>query len=162
LITIVMSATIAADPRRVWRALTSPSECVAWDERLIAPVDPIDRYPQAGEPMRWRCLLGSVPVLLHDEPRAVIPYQKLRSLLAIGSLHFDQTYTLAIEKERAEGGESGPQSKAPRTRLCMKVTVANSVALVGAIVDRFEVRRMTVDRVDETLRAITKWCENNP
>ena len=162
MITIVMSATIAADPRRVWRAITSPSECVAWDERLIAPVDPIDRYPQAGERMRWRCLLGSVPVLMHDEPRAVIPYLKLRSQRAIGSLHFDQTYTLALKEEQTDGAEPGVPSTARRTRLCMKVTAANSVALIDAVVDRFEVRRMTVDRVDETLRAITKWCENNP
>jgi len=157
-----MSATIAADPRRVWRALTSPSECVGWDDRLIAPVDPTDRYPQAGERMRWRCLLGAVPVLMHDEPQAVVPYQKLRSQLAIGSLRFDQTYTLTIEEERGGNGEPGAQSRARKTRLCMKVIASNSVALVGAVVDRFEVRRMTVDRVDETLRAVTKWCENDP
>ncbi len=52
LITIAMSPAVTAAPKRVLRALTVPSECLAWDKHI--------RYAR----------------------------------LNLGSLHFDQTYTL--------------------------------------------------------------------
>jgi hypothetical protein len=34
------SATAA--PKRVWRALTVPSECLAWDKHILSALDPIE------------------------------------------------------------------------------------------------------------------------
>jgi hypothetical protein len=149
-----MSATIAAEPRRVWQAITVPSQCIAWDDQLLALIDPAAKYPTAGEDVRWRFLLRSVQMILDECPIEVVPLRKLRSRLTVGSFRFDQTFTLAAEAE-------GSPDAGAKTRLGMKIIASNSVPVMGAVVDRFEVRRMTVDRVDSVLRAITKWCENS-
>jgi uncharacterized protein YndB with AHSA1/START domain len=156
LITIVMSSVIAADAQRVWRALTDPSECIGWDENRLSKIDPSDGYPKAGETVRWRYRLGSVPIVMRDQPIEVIPGRKLHSEVALGSLRFKQTFTLALEQDPANQGGG------TKTLLGMRVVAANSAPVLGAVVDRFEVRRITIDRVDRTLRAITKWCESAP
>jgi hypothetical protein len=148
-----MSSVIDAHPERVWRALTDASECIAWDEKLLSALDPIDAYPKAGETVRWHYKMGSVPIIMRDETIEVLPGRKLHSAVSLGTLHFDQTYTLAIEHDPVQ------KSDAAKTILGMKIIASNSAPVLGAVVDRFEVRRMTVDRVDSTLRAITKWCE---
>ena len=63
----------------------------------------------------------------------------------------DKTYTLF----------PAPGSQA-RTRLAMKIVASNSAHVVGAVVDRFEMRYIAVERIDATLRGVQKWCENNP
>ncbi len=150
-----MAATIAAEPHRVWRALTVPSECIAWDDQLLALVGSSTRFPDVGRQVEWRFLLRSVQTILHERPLEVVPLRKLQSRLSVGSFRFDQTFTLAHEGDSSDGAEA-------HTRLGMKIIASNSIPLMGAMVDRFEVRRMTIDRVDSVLRAITKWCENNP
>lgn len=151
-----MSATVAASPERVWRAITDPTECVSWDDQLLEAVDPHMDYPSEGQHIRWRYRVGSVQLIMHDRPQAILPYRKLQSRRSIGSLRFDETYTLSLEED-AEGDQHPV-----KTRLGMKIIASNSVPLLGAVVDRFEVRRMSADRADSKLRSITKWCENNP
>lgn len=154
MITIVMSSAISAEPRRVWRALTDPTECIAWDEHRLAALDPTDGYPKPGETIRWRYQMGSIPIVMKEQPIEVVPGRKLRSKVTLGTIRFDQTFTLALEQDPAEA-ECGA-----KTLLGMKVVASNSAPVVGSVIDRFEVRRITVDRVDATLRAITKWCES--
>lgn len=127
---------------------------MAWDENLLSALDSEEMYPTAGRTMRWRYHLGSVPIVMKDQPIEVVPGRKLHSKITLGPLHFDQTYTLSPEHD-ATGGTEGV-----KTQLGMKVIASNSAAVLGAVVDRFEIRRITVDRVDATLRAVTKWCEN--
>lgn len=148
-----MTSAIDAHPERVWRALTDASEYIAWDEKILSALDPVDAYPEAGETVRWHYKMGSVPVIMRDQTIEVRAGRKLHSMVTVGRLHFDQTYTLAIEND-----PSG-KSDAVKTILGMKVIASNSAPVLGAVVDRFEVRRMTVDRVDAALRAVTKWCE---
>jgi len=149
-----MSAVIDADTKRVWRALTEPGELVTWDEQLVAPVEAPTEYPRSGQHVRWRYRLGSVQLVLHDRPQAVEPCKRLRSLLSLGSMRFDQTYTLLQEPE--------DDPDVPRTRLGLKIVASNSVPVIGSIVDRFEVRRLATERIDTTLRAISQWCESSP
>jgi hypothetical protein len=149
-ITIVMSAVINADPQQVWNALTTPRELVAWDERIVDSVDVPESYPAPGQHARWRYKLGSIQVIMHDRPREIVPLERLRSSLRLGSMRFEQTYTL-----RSEPGEPS------RTRLGMKLVAENSVPVVGAVVDRFEIRRLATDQIDTTLRSVQKWCEND-
>lgn len=149
-----MSSAISATPKRVWRALTDPTECVAWDERRLSAIDSTATYPTPGETMRWRYKMGSVPIVMKEQPIEVIPGRKFQLKVAIGTIRFDQTFTLALEQDPADS-EFGA-----KTMLGMKVVASNSAPVLGAVVDRFEVRRIAVDRVDATLRAITKWCEN--
>jgi len=148
-----MSAVVEAPRLRVWRALTEPAEIVAWDESVVAPIDATDGYPQVGTALRWRYRLGSVQLVLHDHPHEVHPPERFRSRLMLGSLRFEQTYTLY--EERALDGGGGV-----RTRLGLKLVASSSVPVMGAVVDRFEVRRIAVGRIDTSLRAVQKWCEN--
>jgi len=157
LITIVMSSAISAEPERVWHALTDPAECIAWDEPRLSALDPTDAYPKTGETIRWRYQMGSIPIVMKEEPIEVVPGRKLRLKVALGTIRFDQTFTLALEQDPAEA----ERECGAKTLLGMKVVASNSAPVLGTVIDRFEIRRITVDRVDATLRAITKWCESD-
>jgi len=143
-----MSTVIAAAPERVWRALTTPDELIAWDERMLAPVETPHRYPQSGQSVCWRYRLGGVQVVMHECPTEVSSPERLRRTLLVGSLRYEQTFDVIPES-----------SDPPRTRLALKTVAANSVPVVGHVVDRFAVRRITTEHVDETLRALRRWCE---
>ena len=156
MITIAMSATIGADPRRVWRALASPDECMSWDEQCLGVIQTEECYPTEGQVMRWRYKLRNVPLVMQEHLVEVTAPRKLHSSVHLGSMRFEQIYTLALKHE------PGIEDDAPKTRLGMRIVTSNAVPFLGGVVDRFEVRRITVDRVDRHLRAITKWCENNP
>ena len=147
----MMSVVIDADRSRVWKALTEPSELVAWDERILASVDADGNYPFSGKHVRWRYQLGSVQVVLHELPREVSDCERLTSSLRVGSLHLEQTYTLTTESINP-----------PRTRLGMKLVTTSSVPVMGEVVDRFTMRKMAAERVDVTLRAVQEWCHENP
>lgn len=146
-----MSVVIDASRERVWRALTEPSELVKWDDRVLASVDDTERYPFAGQQVRWRYRLGGVPVVLHERPLEVSRLERLSSTLKVGSLRFEQTYTLTTE------------ALAPaRTRLGMKLVTTSSVPVLGETLDRFGVRKLSAERIDHTLRAVQDWCHMNP
>ena len=147
----MMSVVIDADRQRVWRALTEPDEVVAWDERTLATVGTVSEYPSAGQHIRWRYLLGSVQVVLHERPREVSTGERLLSSLQVGSLRLEQTYTLTDES-----------LEPPRTRLGMKLVSTSSVPVVGDVIDRFSLRKMAAERVDLTLRGVQQWCHQNP
>ncbi len=149
LITIAMSKVIRSPRARVWRALVTPGELIRWDERRVALEEPAPDYPAPGHPARWRCALGSVVVPHSEDPLEVVPAQRLRSAVRLGSFRFEETYTLADE---------GPDG----TRLSLRLAAKNSVPLLGGELDRFDVRRLAAERVDETLSWLARWCESNP
>jgi uncharacterized protein YndB with AHSA1/START domain len=146
-----MSVAIDCDRSRVWRALTDTHELVAWDERVLAPVDAAADYPFAGQRVRWRYRLGSVQVVLHEQPREIAEFERLASSLRVGSLQFEQTYTLTQES-----------NDPARTRLAMKLVTTSSIPVVDDVVDRFDVRKLAAERLDETLRSVQQWCHENP
>jgi uncharacterized protein YndB with AHSA1/START domain len=147
-----MSVAIDCDRSRVWRALTDTRELLAWDERVLSPVDDTAAdYPFAGQRIRWRYRLGSVQVVLHEQPREISEYERLASSLRVGSLRFEQTYTLTQES-----------NDPVRTRLAMKLVTTSSVPVIDDVVDRFDVRRLAAARIDETLRSVQQWCHQNP
>jgi uncharacterized protein YndB with AHSA1/START domain len=149
-ITTVMSTVIDAGRERVWRALTAPDEVIRWDERTVALVDAPDGYPRIGEKVRWRYRLGTVRVIRHERPMEVAPGLRLRSLITLGGLRFDETYTLTPEP-----GESD------RTRLAIRLVSPNAVPVVSGLLDRFDVRRLAAELIDSRLRSLQKWCEEN-
>ena len=146
-----MSTVIGAGRARVWRALTEAAEVVRWDERVIALEDPAAEYPRVGRSVRWRYRLGSIPVVLHEQPLEVVPDSRLRSAMLLGLFRFDETFQL-----KAEPGDAG------RTRLTLKLVASNSVPVVGGALDRFAVRRVATEFIDAKLRAVQKWCETPP
>ena len=150
-ITLQMSVSIDADRARVWRALTDPSEVLGWDPRILETIGSPAAYPEEGTPVRWRYRLGSVPVVLHDRPTDVAPPERLASTMTVGSLRIEQTYTL-----QEEPGDE------PRTRLGMKLVTNSSVPVIGEVVNRFDIRRLAAERIDETLRCVQEWCQAHP
>ena len=103
------------------------------------------------EQIRWRCRLGSIAVVLRRSLLEVVPRERLRSVTEMGLLRFDETFTL--------GYEAGDLH---RTRLQLKLIAANTIPIVGGLLDRFAVRRIATDLIDAKLRAIQKWCETHP
>jgi hypothetical protein len=150
-ITTAMSTVIGAERARVWRALTSASEVMRWDEHVAGLLDPAPEYPRVGHSVRWRYRLGPVPVVRSERPLEVVPDSRLRCAVALGLFRFDETFQLAREP-----GSAG------RTRLTLKLVAKSSIAVVGGALDRFAVRRLANDYIDARLRALQKWCENPP
>jgi uncharacterized protein YndB with AHSA1/START domain len=146
-----MSTAVGADRDRVWRALTVPEELIRWDEQLVALLRPAEGFPQEGQQVCWHYRLGTIAVTLHNSLLEVVPKKRLRSATTMGLFRFDETFTL--------GHEAGDPE---RTRLQLKLIAANSVPVVGGLLDRFAVRRLAVELVDRKLRSIQKWCENHP
>ena len=151
LITLAMSVRIDAHRERVWRALTVPSELVSWNEQLLSAIDKPDAYPSVGHALRWSYLLGSVQVVMHERPIEIVPPERLCTTLRVGSLRFEQTFTLRCEA-----------SELPRTRLGMKLVTANSVPVVDDVLDRFDVRKLAADSIDRSLRSVQRWCQEHP
>jgi uncharacterized protein YndB with AHSA1/START domain len=145
-----MSTLITADRDRIWRALTTPSELIHWDDQLIALLDPIPDYPQPGQQVRWRYRIGSVPVVVHQTIQEVQPGEYLQSAISRGVFCFDETYTLADEAKMSD-----------RTRLSLRVVASNSTPVVGGSMDRFAIRRLSTELIDSRLRGVQKWCENH-
>ena len=145
-----MSTLITAERDRIWRALTTPSELIRWDDQLVALLDPAPDYPQLGQKVRWRYRVGSVPVVVHQTIQEVQPGERLQSTISRGVFCFDEMYTLADEVAQSD-----------RTRLSLRVVASNSTPVVGGSMDRFEIRRMSAELIDARLRAVQKWCENH-
>ena len=97
-------------------------------------------------------MFNGVPMVLQDDVLTSEPYDRLASRVSIGSMHFDQTFTLF--SENAEDDETGP-----RTRLGMKLVAHNSIAVIGELIPRFDVQKIIMKYVDTTLRQVQKHCE---
>jgi len=149
-ITSTISTLISAERERVWRALTTPSELIRWDDQIVELLDPVPDFPQLGQQVRWRYRIGSVPVVVHQTIQEVQPGERLQSAISRGVFCFDETYTLADEVAQPD-----------RTRLSLKIVASNSAPVVGGLMDRFTIRRLSAELIDSRLRAVQKWCENH-
>lgn len=146
-----MSTVVHTPRERVWRALSEPAEQIRWDEHKLSLEAPAVDYPSTDRSAHWRYQLGAVAVELRDQPTEVLPGQRLRLALSIGTFAFEETYTLVDEP----GSEN--------TRLSLRLaSSSNSIPVVGGTLDRFDVRRLASEIVDGNLRSIQKWCENHP
>ena len=152
MITTALAVVVAAERERVWRALTDPAEIVRWDETRTALVDCERLYPQIGERVRWRSKLGTVALVLNETPNEIEPPERLAIACKSGTLRFEQLYLLVAEP--------ADRAQAARTRVSLKLSSRNTLQLIGAEVDRFDIRKLLIERIDCSLRALQKWCEN--
>jgi len=158
-----MSTVIEAPRERVWRALSQPRERIRWDTRLLALTRPVPDYPHGEQAAHWRYQLGSVPVELADQPVEVVPGKRLRQALAIGSFRFEQTWTLSEGSEEAEAEEREEETERNErtTRVSLRFSAPeNTVPVVGGALDRFDLRRLASEIVDDSLRSLQRWCES--
>jgi hypothetical protein len=147
-ITTALSTLVGAPRDRVWRALTDPAPIVRWDERAVQLLEPVAQPLVPGCVLRWRYLMGGVPLELREEIEELVPGERLHLCAQLGLFHFEQTFTL--------GDDAADRA---RTRLGLRMTAENAVPIVGGVLDRFSVRRQAADFVDFRLRALQKWCE---
>ncbi|HVP27720.1 MAG TPA: SRPBCC family protein [Myxococcota bacterium] len=152
MITVALSTAIRADRSRIWRALTDPVEIAGWDapNGNAGALDLPPEYPKPGQHVRWRYRQGGVPIVLHERPIEVVAHERLRALLELGPLRFDATFDLLPDPGHPE-----------RTRLQQKLVASNAVAVVGGVIDRFEMRALATGRVSRTLEAIRARCEGD-
>ena len=148
-ITTALSAVIGVPLEQVWRAVAEPAERIRWDPCVEALVAPADGFPALGTEARWRYRLRGLPVVLRDRPIEVRPGRRLRSDVALGLFRFEQTWSL----QATEAGD--------HTHLGLQHAAASSMAVVGGTVDRFDVRRLSAQYVDEKLRALRERYEGN-
>lgn len=146
-ITTALSAVIGVPLEQVWRAVSEPAERIRWDPCVEALVAPADGFPALGTEARWQYRLRGLPVILRDRPIEVRLGCRLRSEVALGLFHFEQTWSL-------QATEAGDQ-----THLGLQLAAASSMAVVGGTVDRFDVRRLSAQYVDEKLRALRERYE---
>jgi len=149
LITISMARVIRSPRARVWRALVSPPELIRWDTRRTSLDEPAPDYPAVGHAAHWRIALGRLTLPLREEPLEVIPQERLRTAVWLGSFHFDESYGLSDE----------PMGT---TRLSLSISAKNSMPVLGGELDRFDVRRLATERVGGTLEMLQAWCERGP
>ena len=152
MITTALAVVVAAERARVWRALTDPAEIVRWDETRTALVDRERSYPQIGERVRWRSKLGTVALVLNETPNEIEPPERFALTCKSGTLRFEQLYLLV--------GEPADRAQAARTPVSLRLSSRNTLQLIGADIDRFEIRKLLIERTDCSLRALQKWCEN--
>lgn len=138
---------IEAAPARVWRALCDPVEVVRWDTGVVEPIDAPADYPRPGQHVRWRYAAGPFRTL-HDRPQEVVPERTLRSLISIGPLRFDETYTL-------EPRDSG-------TRLSTAMRVFVPLLFGGPLAERFYAGPESRRTVAASMAALKRYCESEP
>jgi len=144
--TFAETIEIAADPERVWRALSIPAEVVCWDAGVVEPLDAPPDYPRAGQHVRWRYRLGRLPLILHDRPTQVERASVLRSSIRLGPFDFDEIYTLRKE---------GPSA----TQLTAELSLASTVPILGSLLERIVGRPLARSTVRSSLAAIKRHCE---
>ena len=143
-----VSVDISASPARVWRALCDPAEVAQWDSGVEEALDAPGDYPQPGQHVRWRYRLGPWPLRLHDRPQEVSEGRLLRSLIAIGPVRIDETYTLS--------------AAGMGTRLTASLSVRTALPVIGPLVERLFVARQSEATVEQSLAAIKRHCETRP
>jgi len=144
----VLSFSVAIDiqaaPSRVWRALCAPAEVVQWDTGVDAAIDAPPDYPQPGQHVRWRYSHGPFRTL-HDRPQEVVAERTLRSLISIGPVRADETYTL--------------DALSDGTRLTATMRLRVPWPVVGAVAERVLFGPATRKAVTASLEAIKRHCE---
>ena len=145
-----MSAVIASPPGTVWEALTERSQVLQWRPGAVEALDPDASYPAPGEPVRWRCLVRGLPLVLEDTPLLVLPGECLHSRLSLGLFRFEETFRLASVPTE-------PKS----TRLGIKIAAANEMPVLGGALDRFAVREFATQLAATYLQAVRDWCEGS-
>lgn len=139
-----VTVDIAAPPARVWRALCDPAEVVRWDTGVVEALDAPAEYPQPGQHVRWRYANGPFRTL-HDRPQDVVLERTLRSIITLGPMWFDETYTL-----EANGGG---------TRLSAAMRVRAPLPPLGWLLERLYAGPQARATVAASAAAIKHHCE---
>jgi uncharacterized protein YndB with AHSA1/START domain len=148
LITLAMSAVVAASRACIWSALSDPEQVLHWRPGVTAVLPPAPGELRRGRVLRLRCVLAAVPVVFEELALEVAREEKLRSQLRFGLFRCEETFTLAAADP--DGGH---------TRVGLRITTPSETPLVGESLDRFAVRRFATEFTSSALAALRDWCE---
>ncbi len=141
---INLSTQITAPTARVWRALCDPEEVGSWDSGVDRALDAPEDYPKPGQHVRWRCRSGLWRIL-HDRPQQVVPEQTLHSLLSLGIVRYDETYTLSSDDDG--------------TLLTVSLDVSVPIPILGALIVRWRAHQDARSAFGASLANLKCWCE---
>lgn len=144
MITVGLSAEIAAPRARVWSALADPSELAAWRPGLTA-LEGSGRWPSAGATLLSRARVHGLPLEVRETSLEAAPGERLHVRLHVGLFRCDATFSLGAHGER--------------TRVGLQLHVANEIPVVGGTLDRFAVRRLATELAAARLAALREACE---
>ena len=150
LITLAMSAVVAAPRASIWSALGDAPQALHWRPGAIAVLPPVPGELQPGRVLRLRCLIAAVPIVLEELALEVSREEKLRSELRLGLFRCEETFTLAVADP--DGGH---------TRVGLRITTPSETPLVGESLDRFGVRRFATELASGSLAGLREWCERS-
>jgi hypothetical protein len=148
LITLAMSAVVAAPRAFIWNALSNPEQALHWRPGVTGILSPAPGELAPGRMLRLRCVLEAVPVVFEELALEVLREEKLRSELRFGLFRCEETFTLAAADP--DGGH---------TRVGLRITTPSETPLVGESLDRFAVRRFATELASNSLAALRDWCE---
>ncbi len=137
---------IAADPMRVWQALTNPKEVVCWDTGILEALDAPSDYPSAGQHVRWRYRFGPLFLTLHDRPSLVEKASTLASSIQLGPFDFEETYTLH-------------EITASSTALTAELSLVCRIPIFGLLIESVVGQPLARATVRTSLAAIKRHCE---
>lgn len=146
MITLALATEIEAPRTAVWEAIASPDFQCHWRPGADARLDDV-RDTNNAVHHRYRIRLHDVPVVLDVRTIESATGRRRVSELQFGLFRFRETFTLF---SRPTGG----------TRLGIGVAAKSRMPLVGASLDRFDVRRFATDVAATTLQAVRDWCES--
>ena len=139
-----ITTDIDAPTACVWRALCDPAEVVRWDTGVAGAIDAPADYPRPGQHVRWRYAARPFRTL-HDRPQEVVAGRTLRSLISIGPLRFDETYTL--------------DRVGSVTRLSTSMRVFVPLLLGGPLTERLYAGPESRRTVAGSMAALKRYCE---
>jgi len=148
LITLALSAVVAAPRGSIWSALSNPEQALHWRPGVTGILSPAPCELAPGRILRFRCVLAAVPVVFEELALEVSREEKLRSELRFGLFRCKETFTLAAADP--DGGH---------TRVGLRITTPSETPLVGESLDRFAVRRFATEFASTSLAALRDWCE---
>lgn len=143
------SVEIAADPQRVWQALTNPKEVVCWDRGILKALDAPPDYPSVGQHVRWQYRLGPLFLVLHDCPTLVETDSTFASAIRLGPFDFEETYTLQ-------------SITASATELTAELSLVCRIPFLGSLIERIVGQPLARMTVRSSLAAIKSHCEALP
>ena len=147
LLTLALTAKVAASPRRVWRVLMSPAAAAHWLPNHEGWIDAPPPVFVPLCPLRFRSRMNRLPVnaearLLEARPG------RARVQLRLGLFAFEARF--AIGREAGDGGGS---------RVGLVASFANEVPVVSNSLDRFAVKRLASQLAEQTLAALAQQAE---
>jgi hypothetical protein len=145
LITVGLSAEVAAARARVWKALADPEELARWRPGLRAVPGP-GPWPCEGATLLSRARIHGLPLEVSETAVEAAAGERLHVRLRVGLFRCEATFSLA-------------SLAAERTRVGLQLQVANELPLVGGTLDRFSVRRIATELAAARLAALREACE---